>query len=97
MSILVLNPNTSTHVRVNNDIIYIDFDERCVKQYDIENETYYTVALTHSEGSVGWYNVNALTFSGQVIVDYMTHNVTIKPYGDVRYFEYEEDDAYAVI
>lgn len=97
MSILVLNPATSTHVRVNNDIIYIDFDGKSVKQYDFYTESYYEIPCNKVDGIIGWYDVNSPTFAGQVIVNYNTHNVTIKPYGDVRYFEYEEDDAYAII
>lgn len=97
MSILVLNPNTSTYVRVNNDIIYVDFDSNSVMQYMIDEDAYREIDYYQSEGNSAWYDVASRTFSGSICVDFYTHAITIKPECDVRYFEYEEDDVHAVI
>ena len=90
MSTLILNARCSLYIRLNNEIIYVDFDMGTINKYNLQQDCYNEVRASYANGSVYTYYVLANTFKGSVEVNFGTGEIKIAPDCELRYFEQEE-------
>lgn len=89
MSTLVLRPHCSVYIRLNNDIIFVDFDTKSLSLYDIESDTYFQQELSYIEEGDYIFYVQARTVRAVVRVNPYEQQVIINAEDELLYFEQE--------
>lgn len=98
MSKIHLAVNGTILIRLNDDVIYVDFDSQTVNLYNIDTDVYDQIQISSYNGAWYSYSVNAYSFSGEVAVNFVEREVTILSIGDLRHYEYEyAEQQYTVV
>lgn len=90
MSAIRLCVEYAVHIRLNDEVIYIEFLNNTLSVYDLEADDYKIQDYDYCQGEQVHYFIDTETFSGGIILNLRTHDITISPLCDFWHYEVEE-------